>query len=166
MLHDAAYNKGFSLIELMIVILIIGISTSMAMLYIDNSDERLQTEARRILAMAQLLRDDAIISGEVSGLVIENRSYYFTQLEQGKWVERGNKPFKRIKLEDDIKIRTLITGDQIIKTNEQEQTTRNLIYFLPTGESSEFQIWISTDNSEYVLTGSLMGQLTLKKSES
>ncbi|MCP3850229.1 MAG: type II secretion system protein, partial [Gammaproteobacteria bacterium] len=43
-------HRGFSLIELMVVVLIIGIAASMAVLTIDNSDDRLKSEAKRLFA--------------------------------------------------------------------------------------------------------------------
>lgn len=158
-------QKGFSLIELMIVVLIIGISTSMAVLYIDNSDERLKTEAQRLLAMTQFARDEAIITGESLGLVITPQQYYFTRLDKTEWLEIKNKPYRLFELSDDIQLRSLIVNKPL-NNSWQSKMKEGLIYFLPTGESSEFQIWISNDNSsEFVLNSSLMGELSLKKTD-
>jgi len=159
-------QSGFSLMELMIVVLIIGISASMAMLYIDNSDERLKTEAQRLLAMAQFARDEAIITGESLGLVISNQQYYFTRLDKQEWVQIKQKPYRLFELSHDMRIRSLIANQQL-NNSPQSQEKNDFIYFLPTGESSEFQIWISNDNdSEYVIISSLMGELSLKKTDS
>ena len=77
-------NKGFSLIELMIVVLIIGVSTSLIVLTIDHSDDRLKSETQYLLAMIQLARDEAIITGQSFGLTIEtsddNAEYFFSLL--------------------------------------------------------------------------------------
>lgn len=169
-------NTGFSLIEIMIVVLIIGISASMAVLYIDNSDERLKFESKRLLAMTQLARDDAIISGKSLAMTIDTigdtDQYYFSQLENGKWIQFSKKPYRTITLSNDIKLRSILTAklsselstkrpDSNIKTLEN----KDLIYFLPTGETSEFQIWISNNNTEYVLSSTIFGELSLKRTE-
>ncbi len=161
--------KGFSLIEIMIVVLIIGISASMAVLYIDNSDDRLKSEARRLLAMAQFARDDAIVSGQSRAMIIDEgedgAEYFFLRLEQGKWVKFTHKPYTLIKFSHDIKLRSVLAG-KAPKLKIKAADKKNLIYFLPTGETSEFQIWINNKNSQYILRSTILGELSLKKSES
>jgi len=155
------HNQGFSLIEIMIVVLIIGISASMAVLYIDTADERLKSEAKRLLAITQLLRDDAIITGHSLALLVGTNHYSFSQLTMDdKWQPLNNKPFKKIELEDDINLRFLLADNNRSADNEEKKD--NLFYFLATGESSEFQLWISNKNMEYVLSCSSFGELSLK----
>ncbi|MCP3851934.1 MAG: prepilin-type N-terminal cleavage/methylation domain-containing protein, partial [Gammaproteobacteria bacterium] len=157
-------HRGFSLIELMVVVLIIGIAASMAVLTIDNSDDRLKSEAKRLFAMAQLARDDAIVTGEALAIKFETKNevvhYSFLKPEDGKWAPFSRKPFKQIKLSKDISLRSIISGEQPSVSKLQ-----NVVYFLPTGESSEFQIWISNKNTEYLLSSTLLGELTFKRSE-
>jgi len=155
-------NQGFSLIEIMIVVLIIGISASMAVLYIDNSDDRLKSEAKRLFSMTQLVRDDAIMTGQSLAMIVDSTNYYFSRLEKGKWVQLISKPYKKIKMSDDIRLRFILADKGSAKTEKQT----NLFYFLPTGETSEFQVWISNDNTEYVLSSTSLGELSLKRTES
>ena len=165
-------NAGFSLIEIMIVVLIIGISASMAVLYIDNSDDRLKFESKRLLAMIQLARDDAIISGKSLAMTIDTPGdtdqYSFSRLENGKWIQFSEKPYRTITLSNDIKLRSILTAKLSAKrpgSNIKNLENRDLIYFLPTGETSEFQIWISNNNTEYVLSSTIFGELSLKRTE-
>lgn len=167
-------NTGFSLIEIMIVVLIIGISASMAVLYIDNSDDRLKFESKRLLAMTQLARDDAIISGKSLAMTIntdtihDTDQYYFSQLENGKWIQFSEKPYRTITLSNDIKLRSILSAKLTAKqadSNIKTLENKDLIYFLPTGETSEFQIWISNNNTEYVLSSTIFGELSLKRTE-
>lgn len=167
-----SHNKGFSLIEIMIVVLIIGISASMAVLYIDNSDDRLKSEAKRLFGMAQLARDDAIIKGQSIAITIDIKDeiaqYNFSHFENGKWVALNDKPYRLIKLSHDIKLRSILSNSVITENSNSRGSTldnKDLIYFLPTGESSEFQIWLSNNNTEYVLSSTFLGELSLKRSE-
>lgn len=158
-------QSGFSLIELMIVVLIIGISTSMAILYIDTSDERLKTEAHRLLAMTQLARDEAIITGQSYGMIVRNQEYYFLLFQDEEWKAINKQPYQKIELSDDILLRTMVSDKQI---NSVASTLKNsnFIYFLPTGEMSQFQIWLTNkDGAEFLLNGELMGGLSLEKLE-
>ena len=157
--------QGFSLIEIMIVVFIISISASMAVLYIDTADERLKSEAKRLLAMTQLLHDDAIITGRSLALLVGTNHYSFSQLKMDKWQQLNDKPFKKIKLEDDMTIR-FIAADNRSDDNAdpQQEKKENLFYFLATGESRAFQLWIANKDMEYVLSCSSFGELSLKAS--
>ncbi|MCU7940978.1 MAG: prepilin-type N-terminal cleavage/methylation domain-containing protein [gamma proteobacterium symbiont of Bathyaustriella thionipta] len=154
-------NQGFSLIEIMIVVLIIGISASMAVLYIDNSDDRLKSEAKRLLGMTQLVRDDAIITGRSLAMIVERTNYYFSFLENGKWLPLSAKPFKKITVSDDIQLRFILSD----KRDDSSKQPANLFYFLPTGETSEFQVWISNADTQYHLSSTPLGELSLKRME-
>ncbi len=171
-MNSFAYKKGFSLIEIMIVVLIIGISASMAVLYIDNSDDRLKSEAKRLLGMAQLARDDAIVKGQSIAITIDTKDevaqYGFSYFDNGQWIIFDEKPYQLIKFSHDIKMRSIHSNGAITEstTNDSNASgSKGLIYFLPTGESSEFQIWLSNDNTEYLLSSTILGELSLKRSE-
>lgn len=167
-----SYAKGFSLIEIMIVVLIIGISASMAVLYIENSDDRLKSEVKRFFGMAQLARDDAIVKGQSIAITINTiddiAQYHFSQLEDGKWIPFDDKPYRLIKFSHDIKMRSILSNS-VLKSNVKNSgdilEQKGLIYFLPTGESSEFQIWLSNNNTGYVFSSTILGELSLKRSE-
>jgi hypothetical protein len=123
--------------------------------------------------MTQLARDDAIITGQSLAMSFEtnfdNMEYFFLRLDKSKWVEMKKKPYRRIKLSHDIDIRSILSSS---KTNSKKGTNKpnvaedkELIYFLPTGETSEFQLFISNGETEYQLSSTLFGELTLKRTE-
>ena len=158
------FSSGFSLLELMIVILIIGIITSLSILQIDTADDRLKVEAQRLLALTQLARDDAILGGKHLGMVVQSNSYYFTRYNGDSWLVLKQKPYKTIKLDNDMSLKALVSskpvpGDKAINNKNE------MIYFLATGESSEFQLWINNENNtEFILSGDVTGKLSLKSS--
>jgi type II secretion system protein H len=144
----------------MIVVLIIGISTSIAVVYIDTSETRLETEAKRLLAYIKIARDNAMITGQAIGLVVEQQSYYFALMDNGDWREMKEKPFKKIKLADNTYLRVLTSQDNI---DNPDLTKQALIYFLPTGESRAFQLWIRNSKTEYEIDGDLAGKLSFRR---
>lgn len=152
-------SQGFSLLEIMIVVLIIGISASMAVLYVDNSEERLKSEAKRLFAISQLVRDDAIITGQSLAMIVNTADYSFARLEKGEWVKLSKKPFKKITLNNDIRLHFTIKEKKAVKNSNNLRS----LYFFPTGETSEFQLWISNETTEYLLSSTTLGELSLKK---
>lgn len=83
--------NGFTLIEILVVIVIIGIVTSMAMLSLGllGDDRDLQTEARRITSLVQVAQDEAVMQGREFGLEVMESSYRFVEYDAftNRWGE-------------------------------------------------------------------------------
>lgn len=166
-------SNGFSLIELMIVVLIIGIATSFAVFAIDNSDDRLKTEAKRLLHMMQIAKDDAIINSRVLGIVIEENQYSFVLYKKGKWLKLESMPFRTRELSDDMTLSTLISSQnkQVTMTTlplntspELDNSIERLIYFLPTGEMKRSEIRLENNNkTRFLISSTMAGTLLLKQ---
>ncbi len=72
-------NKGFTLVEILVVIVIIAIMVSLAVLSIGvtGRDSQLDEESRRIAGLVDLLHDRALLEGRDFGLRIEPAAYEF-----------------------------------------------------------------------------------------
>src|ERR1700685_2485303 len=72
-------NKGFTLGEILVVIVIIAIMVSLAVLSIGvtGPDRQLGEESRRIAGLIDLLHDRALLEGRDFGLRIEPAAYEF-----------------------------------------------------------------------------------------
>ena len=75
------HARGFSLIELLVVIAIVGIIVSMALLSLGllGDDRRLQTEARRIIALLEVAEDEALMQGRDFGIEFMQTGYRFVE---------------------------------------------------------------------------------------
>ena len=82
---------GFSLIELLVVVSVIGIITSMVLLSLGvlGDDRQLRVEARRISSLLELAQDEAVMQGREFGLEVMLSSYRFVEYDafQSRWVE-------------------------------------------------------------------------------
>ena len=72
-------SRGFTLIELMVVIVILGIIASFAVLSVGNRDASaaLEEEVQRLAALLQLASEEAVITGRQLGLRITPGGYLF-----------------------------------------------------------------------------------------
>jgi len=83
----SASPRGFTLLEVMVVMLLIGIMTGFALLSVGGGPrERLTEEGQRLAALVELHQQEAILRGEVRGIRFTRTGYAILSLnEQGEW---------------------------------------------------------------------------------
>jgi general secretion pathway protein H len=101
-----AHVSGFTLLEIMVVVLIIGIVTAGVLLSINfaGKDTALETESQRLLSLMKYARDQAELQTRNYGIAFSQNSYEFVvyDVRQGLW---------RPVVEDDVlRERTLPSG--------------------------------------------------------
>jgi general secretion pathway protein H len=76
-------SDGFSLIEILVVIVIIGIIMSIAVLSITlvGGDSQLRDEAQRIVSLVDVARDESLLQGREFGLEFMQTSYRFVEFD-------------------------------------------------------------------------------------
>ena len=78
-------RNGFTLIELMVVLVILGLATAAVMLSLPESGGSLAGEADRFAARAKAARDTAILESRAVALQIGRGGYEVARREGGVW---------------------------------------------------------------------------------
>ncbi len=79
-------SLGFTLIELMVVMVLIGVLASMVHISLgDNRAREARQEANVMLALMQGLREKAVLEGQEYGLRLEPEAYQLMQLQDDIW---------------------------------------------------------------------------------
>jgi len=75
--------RGFSLIEILVVVIIIGIVSSIALLSLGvlGDDRELRTEARRMQTLLEVAQDEAVLQGREFGLELMRSSFRFVEYD-------------------------------------------------------------------------------------
>lgn len=129
-----AHNAGFTLIELIAVVVIIGIIISFATLSIgQHSDQRLQTEAKRLQHLLRMASDEAIMQTREYAIRFSGEGYSFLVMgADGKFLPIEADPlFAPRKVDDDTKL-SLTIDDHLIEFNPELEPPS--IYILSSGE--------------------------------
>lgn len=83
-------SKGFTLVEILVVVVIMAIVISLAILSVGTTgrDTQLDEESRRIEGLVDLLHDRALLEGRDFGLRIEPAAYEFVVYEgrRDRWM--------------------------------------------------------------------------------
>nr|VFK24481.1 MAG: general secretion pathway protein H [Candidatus Kentron sp. LPFa]VFK35954.1 MAG: general secretion pathway protein H [Candidatus Kentron sp. LPFa] len=128
-------NNGFTLLELMIVIVIVGIASTMAITSFDfGGSMHIKTEARRLADLMRLAIDESIITGSNLGFELTSNGYRFLRL---KYDEQGTKNWRV--LETDGVLRPRILPDFAIITPMDADSATEVE--MPTGEGSDDISW-------------------------
>lgn len=87
-------EHGFTLIELMIVITIIGLASAAVVLAMPDPRGRLIDEAERFAARTRAAQDAAIIDARPMSMWVSDGGYGFDTHLRGAWRPIGEKPFQ------------------------------------------------------------------------
>ena len=87
-------ERGFTLIELMIVITIIGLASAAVVLALPDPRGRLSDEAARLATRARVAHDLAIVDARPISLWVSAGGYGFDERRDGAWVAMGDKAMR------------------------------------------------------------------------
>lgn len=138
--HCFRREAGFSLIEVMVVMVIIGLMTTAAVTLIPSSDRPDVMAAERSVALLQQIRRQSIVTGGIVGVSIQNGDLDVAVFSSGTWKLAEDETFTGLD--------AFLRGAELSVANSATEPTTERsnsefvpdIWFLPTGEHLPFQI--------------------------
>ena len=129
--------RGFTLIEVMVVMVLIGIITSFAVLSAGGgSRDRLAEEGQRLAALLELHQQEAILRGEVRGIRFTRNGYaLLSQNDRGEWqAPTADHLLIRRDLPDDLTLSLWVENRPV----DLRRADLPQVWLLNSGEVTEF----------------------------
>lgn len=170
-------HKGFSLLELLVVIVIIAILFTFTTLAIRGTspEELIQTEAERLDRLLQLALEEAILKGQEYGLEFSPNSYRFLVYYEYTWQPlEGDKLLRERELPENMEFELEIEQIDVLieeakdPDDEDEETPDPQVFLLSSGEiTPEFSVRLVMPgvDTSYIVSGSINGEHRAEISE-
>jgi general secretion pathway protein H len=179
-------GSGFTLIEVLVVVMIIGIVSAIVVLGLGNlgNDRDLQNEARRLTSLIEMASDEAMLQGRDFGLEITLNAYRFVEYEPltGQWAEViGDELLRPRQLAENTEFDLILEDKRVLLDTEAAKTIRNEdddsiglgedylphVLVLSSGDITPFVLEIirMSDRSSVQLSASPAGELKVGTDE-
>jgi general secretion pathway protein H len=166
------HHLGFTLIELLVVLLIFGLLAGFAVLSVGGSASRqMEQEARRLVELAGLARDEALLTGQARALGFSSNGYAFLQQvflddERVTWVPLDRAPLEPRSVERlGLELRLRQDG-RLIPLDDRAD--RPQVLFNGAGELTPFELEIrpeSATGNMLRITGQRDGRLLQERQQ-
>jgi len=157
-------QQGFTLIEILVVMVLMGIVMTIAVISIGNTQsDQLEEDMRRLLQIVRLTHEEAIIRQQTLAIKFSPHGYALQRYEaRGKIWTPLTEPafFQPRELDESYEIK--LYQDGISVSLKEEDGGKIMIY--SSGEMTPFELDVSLPDSEisYRMIGDLMGTVEIE----
>lgn len=154
-----AKSAGFTLLEILVVVVIIGVLASVFLLSIDNGEQdKTQDQAHRFAALVRLAGQEAMLGSRDMAVELFADGYRFVVYEDEEWKPVEDSVLSPQQLPEGMSWQIHIDGVGS-DSGSTDQVPR--IYLFSTGEMTPFEVILGVEGQDdsYRITGGLDGTL-------
>lgn len=150
MVHRRSRQSGFTMIEILVVLVLVGLLASLAIVNLGGGREQreMTSKIRELYVLMQTASEQAILNNEELGLVIDEEGYRFVVFDEleREWASesarlfqgRGFPEWMSVTLFTEGDIPRLASGED--DEDEEENQLRPDIVFYSSGETTAFEL--------------------------
>ena len=181
-MYSGSRQAGFSLLEIMVVVVIVGIVISVASLSMGilGKDRELKIEADRFMALAEVAQDEATLQSREFGIEVMTAGYRFVEYDAlaGQWADvPGDDTLRLRALPEDVEFELYLEDKRIVLNSDpaefddpRTQTTRSAtqkysphLMIFSSGDATPFDLRIlrSYGDQNVLLRGDALGAVVI-----
>lgn len=148
-------ESGFTLVEILSVLVVVGLMSSVVILSMPQPKSTLDKEAERLVVELNALAQDGLISGSVNAVGFSEGGYALYRFENSDWAEQASREWRES---------YHMTFSRNSAKLELPKNLEPIILFQPTGLSTPFELTLSNGDQNYVIETRGDGRVNLVKS--
>ena len=184
MMRRQGRSRGFSLIEILVVIVIVGIVMSIAILSITlaGGDSQLREEAQRMVSLVEVAQDESLLQGREFGLEFMQGAYRFVEFDPltRQWTEIvGDDTLRLRQLPEELELELFIEDRRVVLKSDparmrmEEDARPGVEQYAPhvliysSGDMSPFELHFvrRIDDSMLAVQGNFAGEIEIVTAE-
>lgn len=178
--------RGFTLIEILVVVIIIAIISGVALMSINliGDDRELDTERKRLAALIEVAQDEAMMQGREFGLELMTSTYRFVEFDPFtyQWSEvQGDELFRLRQLPEGMEFDLYVEDKRIVLDNDPKEfedpdkagisltgeTYAPHVFIFSSGESTSYEVRLRRplNDQELIMRGDVLGNIEFMEEE-
>jgi general secretion pathway protein H len=142
--HSPLTNKGFTLLELLVVLVIVGILFSFAALSLSARPDPTKQEAYQVQQLLNLALEDAILRGQIMGWTLTEQEHNFSRFKNQQWLAlKQDNLLRNYKLNPELEYHLEIDGLPAVTL----ASTLPQVIFYPDATLSNFELTVQLKNT-------------------
>ncbi len=133
-------SRGFTLLEIMVALVIVGVIVTMATLALPNPEDKLREESRRMGAVIGMVQEEAILQSRDFGMTFWQQGYAFYEYTaEGKWQKIAqDNTLRNYQLPTGIRLQLILEGIEVVMSPIEPEKPQ--VFILSNGEISPFRL--------------------------
>lgn len=146
---------GFTLLEIMVTLVVIGVILSFATLSVNNNtvERTLQQEARRVAGLLELAQEEAILQGVNRGFLVTEGGFYFLSYGSKGWqvLDKNEEIFYPRLWQSPWRLTFALEGETLPLLSQLESDAlKPQLYLLASGELATFTLTIAAPEASQI----------------
>lgn len=144
-MRDVKSESGFSLVEMMVVVVIIGLMTSVVVLTFPDRNSLLQQKAERTEKAMTALSRRSVMTGQILGARFSKSGFEVLRLSEDGWAIEDT--LLKPEVQRWLAVKPVKLAVNNTDVDFSDETVSPHIWFLPTGEHPAFTLTLSAESA-------------------